>query len=148
MSGRIPRLVPAVVSIALSFLPFLFLVQLCVDVVKVYSGLAAFAGLASLVPLAIGEIAFVIAVEALFRRAQRRGRLLAAFLLVIGIEFLLLPGIEALRFALYSPVTQGRLALHRALLRPAYLPLAAAGLALGAAAVVAAALLGRRRVPQ
>jgi len=145
VNGRIAEIASAVVAVAFSVLPFLLLVQLGVDVVKLYSGLAAFAGLASLIPLAIGELAFVIAAEALFRRARRKGRLRASFLLVSGIELLLLPGIELLRFALYGPVTRGQLALHRALLRPLHIPLAIAGFSLGAPAVVAGALLWRRK---
>ncbi len=102
-------------------------------------------GLTSLIPLAIAEIAFVIAVDAVLGRAQRKGRLLESFLLVTGSELLLLPAIEALRFALYAPIHGGRFDLHRAVLRPVYLPLAAAGLAIGAAALAAVAWLALRR---
>lgn len=147
MSARLARAALAAVAVGLSVPPFLQLLQLGVDVVKVYSGLAAFAGLASLVPLAIGELAFVIAVGALLDRAQRRGRLAPSFLLVAGIELLALPAIEVVRLAVFWPATGGKLALHRALLRPACLPLALAGLALGLAALAAAliALPGGRQ---
>ena len=145
MSARIARLLLAAIAIGLSIFPFLLLLQLGVDVVKIYGGLAAFAGLASLVPLAIAEIAFVVAVDAVLGRAQRKGRLLESFLFVTGSELLLLPAIEALRFALYAPIHGGRLDLHRAVLRPGYLPLAAAGLAIGVAALAAVACLALRR---
>jgi hypothetical protein len=145
MSARIARLLLAVVAIGLSIFPFLRLLQLGVDVVKIYGGLAAFAGLASLIPLAIAEMAFVIAVDAVLGRGQRKDRLLESFLFVAGAELLLLPAIEALRFALYAPINAGRLDVHRAVLRPGYLPLAAAGLAIGVAALAAAACLAVRR---
>ncbi len=144
MSARLARPALAAVLVSLSLPPFLQLLQMGVDVVKVYSGLAAFAGLASLVPLAIGELAFVIAAGALLDRAQRRGRLAASFLLAGGIELLALPAIEVLRLAVFWPATGGNLALHRVLLRPGCLFLAPAGLVLGLAALVAAAIVRPR----
>jgi hypothetical protein len=150
VSARIARFLLAAAAIGLSALPFLLLLQLGVDVVKIYGGLAAFAGLVSLIPLAIAELAFVIAVGALLGRAQRKGRLVRSFLFVCGIELLLLPAIEVVRFAIYAPITGGSAELHRAILRPAHLSLAAAGLGAGAAALAAAAglaLRGARRPP-
>lgn len=144
MRRRLARPALAVAAVALSVPPFVQLLQLGVDAVKIYSGLAAFAGLASLIPLAIGEIAFVIAVGAFLDRAQRRGRLASAFLLVGGIELLALPLIELARLAVFWPVTGGRLSLHRALLRPGYLSLAVAGLGLGTASTLAAVVISRR----
>jgi hypothetical protein len=144
VSSRVARIALAGAAIALSVMPFLQLVQLGVDVVKVYAGFAAFAGLASLVPLAICEITFVIAVGALLDRARRRGRLVPRFLGLAGLELLALPAVELLRYVVFLPATGGDLAIHRSLLRPGYLSLAAAGAALGLPAVAASLVTGRR----
>ena len=145
MSTRLARLALAGAAIALSVIPFLQLLQLGVDVVKVYAGFAAFAGLVSLIPLAIAEIALVIAIGAMLEGAQRHSRLAESFLHLAGIELLALPAVELLRLAVFWPATGGSLVLHRMLLRPGYLPLAVAGLALGLPAVAASLAIARRR---
>jgi hypothetical protein len=149
MKTRATRAALTLLAVAVSALPFVVLLQLAVDVVKVYGGMAAFAALASLIPLAIGEIALVVGGDGLLERAQERGHLVRSFTRLCSVELLLLPVIEALRFLLYLPVTGGSLAFHRAFLRPAHQVLALAGLAIGGPALVASVLAGRgRRQPR
>jgi hypothetical protein len=141
VSRRIPAAILTAVSGLLSAVPFMTLVQLGVDVVKIHRGFAAFAGMASPIPIALGEITFVNAVGPWYRRADSRGRLASTSLAVIGVECLALPLIEAIRFALYLPATGGHLAAHTALLRPLSLPVGLAGLGLGIAALTARAVV-------
>ena len=125
------RLTLVSVSLMLSVLLFVQLVDLMVSIVKLHSGLRAAGGLFALIPLSVLELSFFIAVGPHYRRHARAGDLLGAFFRVTSIQLFLFAFLEVLRFLAYGPVFRSSRLPFYALWRPINYLNALGGIVLG-----------------
>ncbi len=95
------------VSIALTVVLFIRILELAYRFVKLSSGLPAAAAVFAMVALGIIELSAVIVLSSYFTRCYEHGRFLGRYFLVVSIEVLLFPLVEVLRLFVFLPVTRG-----------------------------------------
>lgn len=146
MRQSLTAAIMAVISALLSVPLFLFAIQLAVSLIKLHRGMASFAALFSMIPVAVLELAFTIGIGARYRGARGRRQLARRFLRVLAAEFALFFILETARMLFYLPVVGGRVGLYLQVRSVPSLVLAAVGLLLAAVSLALARLLPPRLV--
>ena len=112
------RIACATANTMLSAVQFVLLLMLAQSAVKIYRKFASFLALASMIPLGIAELAFVIFVYAYYYNTPRTPTLLHRTLTVTGAQGLLFTLIVLLRVLIYSPYARAAQRTLIVLLRP------------------------------
>ena len=92
------------ISAALSFVFFLFLLELIADYVKFSRGMRAWGAVFSMLPIGIAEFAFIVLISSHYAKRRKSGDLVFSFFRVTSVECFLFVFLEILRTLMLLPV--------------------------------------------
>ena len=99
---HVVRAALAAVNLAVSVLHFLSFLQLAQDAIKIYRKMKSFFALASMVPLAMIELSFIIFIFSYYPRFADSRTLARKFMTVTGVQILIFPAIVLVRLLVHS----------------------------------------------
>ena len=102
--SHILRYLFILISITISILIFLYLMNLGADVVRIHAKTKAFFGMLSLYFYTLAELAFIFFVYFFYSRCMKYGNLTRCFLITTAVELCLFTAVVLVRYLIYVPV--------------------------------------------
>lgn len=92
------------ISLIISFVFFLFFLELILNYIKLNSGIKAFIAFFLLIPMGLGELAFIIFIGDYYQKRSRKNDLLGKFFIITSIQSVMFCFLELGKLLIYSPI--------------------------------------------